>query len=376
MTRDKPASTSISNSPSAARTISNGSTVSKTGTNGSTGSKTGTNGSTGSKTGTNGTGIGSFTVRTGGNGSKKRKLDGSADGRPVTETDKQREERRRLLWEKMRQKKEGQPAGTGAAAKPSPSAPVTKAGTAPAVKPGSSTPAARSGTAPTTKTGYAPPPQKSATFSGATGSSRPSSTASRDRPPTAASGSNSGTKVGEKKLSYTEVLAKAAELQQGKKVPGLISHKARAPIAEKKQWQKNLEARNQATTNNGSAADRKSKSPGLLSTTEKSALVKKPLVKDSKALLSKKSEPDSRRASIAKGRGTSDKARPAAEPVKRKRSPSPISWRGKNASAPVKKPARSGHARSRYDDEEEDEDDDWIVDDDDDGGVGYGARQR
>ncbi|KAI5849013.1 hypothetical protein BZA05DRAFT_401988 [Tricharina praecox] len=336
--RDRLASTSISNSASAARA--------------------GTNGSTAPKTGTNGAGIGSSTARTGDNGVKKRKLDSIADSRPATETDKQREERRRLLLEKMRQKKGNETAGTGATARTGSSAPVVRAGTMPAAK-----------------TGYAPP-QKSATFSGSTGSSRPSSTmAPRDRPSAVTSGSNgSGAKVGEKKLSYKELLAKAAELHQEKKAPGIITHKPRAPVVEKKQWQKKLEARNQATNNSGLVPNRKSKSPGVLPTAEKSTLAKKPLGKDSKASLSKKSEPDSRRSSIAKGRGAMDKARPATEPVKRKRSPSPISWRGKNASAPVKKPAKS--RRSRYD-EDEDEDDDWIVDDDEDEGAGgYGARQR
>ena len=341
--RDRLASTSISNSSSAART--------------------GTNGNTAPKTGTNSAGTGSSTARTGDNGVKKRRLDSAVDSRPVSETDKQREERRRLLLEKMRQKKENETAGAGATAKTGASATVARAGTAPAAK-----------------AGYASP-QKSATFSGGTGPSRPSSTmASRDRPSLVASGSSSsssGVKVGEKKLSYKELLAKAAELQQGKKAPGVITHKPRAPVVEKKEWQKKLEARNQATANNGLAADRKSKSPGVLPTAEKSAVAKKPLGKDSKASQSRKPEPDGRRTSIAKGRGGADKAR-ATEPAKRKRSPSPeiISWRGKNASAPVKKPIKSRHGRSRYD-EDEDEDDDWIVDDDEDeGGSRYSARQR
>ncbi|KAA8896281.1 hypothetical protein FN846DRAFT_277763 [Sphaerosporella brunnea] len=176
-------------------------------------------------------------------------------------------------------------------------------------------------------------------------------------------------------MSYTERLAAAAKLQEEKKKPAGITHKARAPVTEKKEWQKKLEASRQQQAG-GSVADRKSKSPGALSGGEKSTLAKKAAGKDmgKAGPLKKPGVDNDRRTSVAKGKA-SDKARPVEPPIKRKRSPSPISWRGRNAAAaPVKKASRPRHGRNRYD--EDDEDDDWIVDDDEEEGGGYRQRYR
>jgi protein SPT2 len=179
--------------------------------------------------------------------------------------------------------------------------------------------------------------------------------------------------VASKPMSYKEKLEMAAKMAAEKQNTGIIQHKAKAPVQEKKEWQKKLEARQQGKTAGApTPVDRKSKSPGTLSGGEKDTLAnrRRPLGKEpsGKSAPLKKSgkEAAERGRPAAKGKST-DKA-PAAEPLKRKRSLSPImSWRGKNAAPPTaKKPNRPRvGGRGRYD-EDEDEDDDWIVDDDDD----------
>jgi hypothetical protein len=261
---------------------------------------------------------------------KKRKLDNPSENLPLTETDKERAERKRILQEKLKLKKEKEAGGLSG---PASSAPTSK-----------------------------PAP--------VTGSARLSASAA---PQTSASAPNtsSGSLT---KLSYKELLARAAKLQEEKKMPGGITHKARAPVTEKKEWQKKL-ARQQQAAAGGSVADRKSKSPGAISGGERSTLAKKAAAKDvGKAAPVKKAgnTTERGRTSVAKGKA-SDKSKPVEPPVKRKRSPSPISWRGRNAAATTtKKPSRPRPGRSRYD--EDDEEDDWIVDDDEDDGGGRSRR--
>lgn len=179
-------------------------------------------------------------------------------------------------------------------------------------------------------------------------------------------------------LSYKERLAIAAKQQEEKKHMGVIVHKPRQPVVEKKEWQKKLEEKKarQQPTSKATGPDRKSKSPGVASG-DKLTVTKKPLAKDSgkSGTIAKKANIDSRRSSV-----TNTKSKPAdktklSEPVKRKRSPSPISWRGRNAApAPAKKPNRAKNGRSRYDDDDDDDDDSWIVDDDEDEDDGRGRQ--
>jgi protein SPT2 len=258
---------------------------------------------------------------------KKRKLDNLSENLQLTETDKERAERKRKLQEKLKMKKEKIAGGLSGPTNAAPPAPPT-------------------------------------------GSARLSaSAASKASAPAPSTSTNSLAK-----LSYQELLARAAKLREEKKIPGGITHKARAPVTEKKEWQKKL-ARQQQQAAGGSVADRKSKSPGVISGSERSTLAKKAVGKDmGKAGPAKKAGNTTERGltSVIKGKA-SDKSRPAEPPVKRKRSPSPISWRGRNAAATTtKKASRPRPGRSRYD--EEDEEDDWIVDDDEDDGGGYSRR--
>ena len=254
---------------------------------------------------------------------KKRK----ADAEPLTEADRERERRKKLLMEKM--KSRGQAQQTG------------KAGSAPPPARGAAQPAAKPAAVSSTKTSSSsvPPPKP--------------------------------TEV----LSYKERLARAAKQQEEKKHLGVIMHKARAPVVEKKEWQKKLEAqkaRQQVPAKAAAAVpERKSKSPGLVAG-DKPVVGKRLLAKDTaKPGLARKVEPDSRRSSVTNPKGKPVDKGKLAEPIKRKRSPSPISWRGRNASsAPAKKPSRPKNGKSRYDEDDEDDDDSWIVDDDEDEDAG------
>jgi len=178
-----------------------------------------------------------------------------------------------------------------------------------------------------------------------------------------------------KKMSYKEMLARAAKLQDDQKKLGVITHKPRAPVLEKKEWQKKLEAKQSSRM--GLLPSEQKNSLGALSTGDKVGLASKKGKEVVKPTQTKKvgGDIDSRRPSAAKGK-LADRSRPAEPSIKRKRSPSPISWRGKKASssAPSKKPSSGRRGRGRYD-EDEDEDDDWIVDDDD-VEVNYTQRYR
>lgn len=245
----------------------------------------------------------------------------------MTEADKERERRRKLLLEKLKKREKEA----------------------------------------STKAGSAPPPKGALQPT-----AKPSAPVSRDRPSSASAPPAGNTEI----LSYKQRLERAAKQQDEKKNLGIITHKARAPVVEKKEWQKKLEAQKarQQLPKGSVAVDRKSKSPGVISANERTALTaKKPLGKDAaKSNLAKKPEPDGRRSSITKGKPL-DKGKPG-ELIKRKRSPSPISWRGKNASAiTTKKPSRPKHGRSKYDDDDDD-DDSWIVDDDDEEDSGRGRQ--
>jgi protein SPT2 len=177
-----------------------------------------------------------------------------------------------------------------------------------------------------------------------------------------------------KKMSYKEMLARAAKLQVDQKKLGVITHKPRAPVLEKKEWQKKLEAKQLSRV--GALPSEQKNSLGVLSNGDKVGLASKKGKEVVKPTQIKKvgGDIDSRRPSASKGK-LAERSRPTEPPIKRKRSPSPISWRGKksSASAPSKKP-NDRRGRGRYD-EDEDEDDDWIVDDDDEG-VETNYRQR
>lgn len=275
---------------------------------------------------------------------KRRKVDGLAgSSKPMSQAERETQERKKMLLEKMRLKKEKVAAMAG---------PVVR---------GSSVPS--KGAA----------PQQSGSSS-----ARPSKPTPSGGPGYRASAPASAP-VGEAKpMSYKEKLAMAAKLQEEKKKLGAITHKPRALVVEKKEYLKRLEARQQtkgsgadtgASTgaSGGAAADRKSRSPGISGGERSGAAASKKATgkETTKAGLSRKAVGGSegRRSSLSKGKPT-DKARPAEVPVKRKRSPSPISWRGRNPKAPsTTKANRSRAGRGRYD-EDEDEDDDWIVDDD------------
>lgn len=267
-------------------------------------------------------------------------MDGLAGAsKPMTQAERETQERKKMLLEKMRLKKEKEAAGAGSVVR------------------GSSVPS------------KAVALQQSASSSSSAGPSKPPASGGpghRASAPTLAP-------VGEgKPMSYKEKLAMAAKLQEEKKRLGAITHKPRAPVVGKKEYLRRLEARQQtkgSSASGGTATDRKSRSPGI-SGGERTgtASSRKPTGKETAAkagpLRKAVGGSDSRRSSTSRSKPT-DKARPAEAPVKRKRSPSPISWRGRNPKAPsTTKANRSRAGRGRYGDEEDDDDDDWIVDDD------------
>ncbi|KAF8537909.1 hypothetical protein BDD12DRAFT_198394 [Trichophaea hybrida] len=155
-----------------------------------------------------------------------------------------------------------------------------------------------------------------------------------------------------KKMSYKEKLVMAAKLQEEKRNLGVITHKARAPVVEKKEWQKHL---------------------GSLFSGERGDTF------TAKRLPIKQTGNTLQARNVAHEDGQRSLTGKVNVRTKRKRSPSPISWRGKNSTAPTIRKANIPRlGRSRYDDAEED-DDDWIVDDEDDDGSrgrGYGKHYR
>jgi protein SPT2 len=253
---------------------------------------------------------------------KKRNLDSPPDYSPKAETDKERELRRKLLLEKMKIKKEAAIYESVTRISPAPSTMTQRIRGSGVLR--------------------ASPPGSDAV-----------SVAVASDP---------------KKMSYKEKLAMAAKLQDEKRNLGVITHKARAPVMEKKEWQKKLGARKRTENAATSVAMyNKGKYPVILSGCERSGTATAQTLPrremDNGILVRKPSQ--SRRFGNSKGKSI-HKARPAEVPIKRKRSPSPISWRGRNSAASIlKKTNRSHPSRSRYDDAD-DEDDDWIVDDDED----------
>ncbi|KAF8249095.1 hypothetical protein K440DRAFT_660459 [Wilcoxina mikolae CBS 423.85] len=270
---------------------------------------------------------------------KKTRFDSLHGSRPKAETDHERQARRKLLLEKMKLKKEAAMSRC-----------VTRVSGTPPMRiqqPGNSV---------MTKSSY------------------PNSTYRASASVSVASDM--------KKMSYKEKLVMAAKLQEEKRNLGVITHKARAPVVQRKEWQKQLEARKQTEGTTGLTANSKSKSLGNLFSGERggtSAAKKLPMKQTGNTLQARKVAHEDGRRFLTGNVRSMDKSRSGDIPTKRKRSPSPISWRGRNSTAPtIKKANIRRPGRSRYDDAEED-DDDWIVDDDDDDGPrgrGYGKHYR
>jgi protein SPT2 len=261
---------------------------------------------------------------------KRRKLESPPENKPLTEGDIERLERKKMLMEKLKLKKEKEVALESAGKQPS-------------------------------------------SFSKGTPNPRhPSKPTSVLRKPPAPAANGGDTK----KLSYKEMLARAAKIQEEKKNLAAITHKPRTNVVEKKDWQKKLEARRKNDIGGTS------KNPRITSVAETSSAgvtasrgvkeVSKPVVKKAAGVVGLNKRP-----SATKGKPPEPERAPA--PPKRRRSPSPISWRGKSEpsiTAAKKKATRtSRHGKSKYDEDEDD--DDWIVDDDEEEGGrggGYGHR--